>query len=247
MKTYSTKLRSGLNRNTQDSSFLNTSRARKAMDRLSHNVSLGNEHQESIKPTSSSRPLGLYLQTALMYEIECLNGVAGLNNTRYVDLAGALANHLDIHITLAKGSEHASRYTNEVAHLLANKREDGHFTVDGNLGLVLVKGPLLSGILTVPLLFSSPTSRSIVVLDKLSSIAILTCTSLVLIRSTTTPNRSRVPNIPARKPWDTLFRFELTLSTTMRSFIVTAVGNRLFLRNSSLDGETPCGTATGAS
>jgi len=43
-----------------------------------------------------------------MYEIECLNSVAAFNNTRYVDLASALADHLDIHITLTEGSKHAS-------------------------------------------------------------------------------------------------------------------------------------------
>ena len=60
------------------------------------------------KLTSPSRPLGFYLQTALVYKIECLDSVAAFDNTRYVDLVGALANHLDIHITLSEGSEHAS-------------------------------------------------------------------------------------------------------------------------------------------
>jgi hypothetical protein len=99
-----------------------------------------------------------------------------LNNTRCVDLTGALANHLNIQITLAKGSKHASLYTNHVAHLFTNKGQDDHFMVDGSLGLVLVKGSLSSGVLTVPLFFSSPTSQSIVVLDRLSSAAMLTCT-----------------------------------------------------------------------
>jgi hypothetical protein len=35
-----------------------------------------------------------------------------------------------------------------------------------------------------------------------------------------------VPNMPARKPCETLLRFDCTFSTTMRSLIVTAVGSR---------------------
>lgn len=42
-----------------------------------------------------------------MYQVECLDSVTALDNTRYVDLAGTLANHLDIHITLGKRSKHA--------------------------------------------------------------------------------------------------------------------------------------------
>lgn len=81
--------------------------------------------------------------------------------------------------------------------------------------------------LTVPLFLSSLMSRSRNFFANPSSIAILTCTSLVLIKSTTTPNRSSVPKIPARKPCETLLRFELTFKTTMWSLIVTAVGSLL--------------------
>ena len=80
---------------------------------------------------------------------------------------------------------------------------------------------------TVPIFLSSFTNRSRTFFASPSSIAILTWTSLVLIRSTTTPNLSSVPNIPAKKPWETLFRFELTFNTMICSLIVTAVGRRL--------------------
>ena len=41
-----------------------------------------------------------------------------------------------------------------------------------------------------------------------------------------TPKRSSVLNMPARKPCETLFRFNCTFSTTMCSLIITAVGTR---------------------
>jgi hypothetical protein len=72
----------------------------------------------------------------------------------------------------------------------------------------------------------SRTRRVCSLRSSTSSIAILTKTSLVLIRSTTTPKRSRVPKIPARKPCETLLRFDCTFNTTIRSLIVTAVGSR---------------------
>ena len=79
---------------------------------------------------------------------------------------------------------------------------------------------------TMPIFSRSRTRRACSFRSSMSSIAMLTKTSLVLIRSTTTPKRSSVPNIPARKPCDTLLRFDCTFSTTMRSLIVTAVGSR---------------------
>lgn len=81
---------------------------------------------------------------------------------------------------------------------------------------------------TVPDFSSSLTSRSSPLLPPPAtpfSIAILTCTSLVLIKSTTTPNLSSVSNIRAKNPCEIVFRFELILRTTMRSLIVTAVGS----------------------
>lgn len=86
---------------------------------------------------------------------------------------------------------------------------------------------------TVPFVFNSFINLSKIFLGKLSPIAILTCTSLVLIKSTTTPNRSSVPKIPARNPWLTLFLFEWTLSTTTFSLYVTAVGSRFLLHSSA--------------
>lgn len=77
---------------------------------------------------------------------------------------------------------------------------------------------------TLPYLFSSLTTRSSARFSTPCSIAMLTCTSLVLIRSTTTPKRSSTPKMPARNPCDTLLRLLFTFSTTMCSLIVTAVG-----------------------
>ena len=85
---------------------------------------------------------------------------------------------------------------------------------------------------TVPVFLSSSTNRLRTLFASPSSIAILTWTSLVLIKSTTTPNLSRVPNIPAKKPCDTLFRLELMFSTMICSLIVTAVGRRLHWESS---------------
>ena len=79
---------------------------------------------------------------------------------------------------------------------------------------------------TMPIFSRSRTRRACSFRSSMSSIAMLTKTSLVLIRSTTTPKRSSVPNIPARKPCETFLRFDCTFSTTMRSLIVTAVGSR---------------------
>ena len=79
---------------------------------------------------------------------------------------------------------------------------------------------------TVPIFSRSRTRRACSLRSSTSSIAMLTKTSLVQIKSTTTPKRSSVPNMPARKPCETLFRFDCTFSTTMRSLIVTAVGSR---------------------
>lgn len=84
--------------------------------------------------------------------------------------------------------------------------------------------PSVSRGLTVPVFLNSLRRRSSSFLASPSSMAILTWTSLVLIKSTTTPYRSSVPKIPAKNPCETLLRFELTFRTMMCSLMVTAVG-----------------------
>lgn len=66
-------------------------------------------------------------------------------------------------------------------------------------------------------------------------IAILTCTSLVLIRSTLTCALSSILNTLAKKPWDILRLLLWTLMTVILSLIVTAVGRLGVLRAGDFD------------
>lgn len=76
--------------------------------------------------TSASLALGLDLQTALMNEVQGLDGVAPIDDARDVDLVRALAYHLDIDVALAERGEHPSRYADHVAHRLSHQRQNGH-------------------------------------------------------------------------------------------------------------------------
>jgi hypothetical protein len=93
---------------------------------------------------------------------------------------------------------------------------------------------------TVPIFSRSLTRRVCSFRSRMSSIAMLTKTSLVLIRSTTMPKRSSVPNIPAKKPCETFLRFDCTFSTTIRSLIVTAVGSRCRCRGDTMPVPLTC-------
>ena len=83
--------------------------------------------------TSPAFTLGLDLQTALVNEVEGLDGVAPVDDARDVDLVRALADHLDVHVALAERCEHASGDTDHVPHELPDQRKDCHVAHDGDL------------------------------------------------------------------------------------------------------------------
>lgn len=68
-----------------------------------------------------------------MNEVEGLDGVAGVEDARDINLVRALADHIDVHIALRKRREHASGDADRVAHLLANHRQDRHVAMQRHL------------------------------------------------------------------------------------------------------------------
>lgn len=54
-----------------------------------------------------------------MNQVEGFYRIPSFYDTRDIDLARALADHLDIHIPLRKRREHAARDSNHIAHLLS--------------------------------------------------------------------------------------------------------------------------------
>jgi hypothetical protein len=76
--------------------------------------------------TSALGPLGVDMKTALMDEVESLDGVARVENARNVDLVRALAYHFYIHVTLRESGKHARGDADHVPHLLSHQREDRH-------------------------------------------------------------------------------------------------------------------------
>lgn len=89
------------------------------------------------------------------------------------------------------------------------------------------------GRLTSPTSRRSLSTRSSTTLRILPLMAILTCTSLVEIKSTIIPYRSNVPKIRAKKPCEIVFLFERMERTRMSSLIVMAVGRRGWERSIS--------------
>ena len=83
--------------------------------------------------TSSLCAIWLDLETTLVNQIERFQGVPTVYDAGNIDLVGALADHLNIHIALREGCEHATCDTDHVAHLPPNKRQDGHVAVYGDL------------------------------------------------------------------------------------------------------------------
>jgi len=83
--------------------------------------------------TSALGPFGFDLETALMDEVERLDGVATIEDARNVDLVCALADHLDVNVPLRESREHAPGDADHVPHLLAHHREDHHVMVHGHL------------------------------------------------------------------------------------------------------------------
>lgn len=68
-----------------------------------------------------------------MDKVERFDGVATVDDAGYVDLVGALADHLDVHVSLRKRREHAPGDADHVAHLFAHHREDRHVAVHRHL------------------------------------------------------------------------------------------------------------------
>jgi hypothetical protein len=71
--------------------------------------------------TSTLSALRSDLQTALVNQVQRLDRVLRGNDTRDIDLAGALADHLDIDVSLCKRRKHPPSYTNHIAHLLSDQ------------------------------------------------------------------------------------------------------------------------------
>ena len=61
-----------------------------------------------------------------MDEVEGLDGVAAVDDTRDIDLIRTLADHLDVHVPLPERSEHAPRNADHVPHRPPDEREDRH-------------------------------------------------------------------------------------------------------------------------
>ena len=68
-----------------------------------------------------------------MDEVEGLDCIAGVEDARDVNLVRALADHLDIHITLRERREHASSDSDHISHLLSHHRQDRHVAMHGHL------------------------------------------------------------------------------------------------------------------
>lgn len=83
--------------------------------------------------TSSFGTLRLDLQTTLMDEIECFDGVTSFDDTRDIYLVRALADHLYVHVALSERGEHPSGDTHKMSHLLAHERQNCHVTGDSYL------------------------------------------------------------------------------------------------------------------
>jgi hypothetical protein len=79
--------------------------------------------------TSALGHLGVDMKTALMDEVESLDGVARVEDARNIDLVRALAYHFYIHVTLRECGEHAPGDADHVAHLLSHQREDRHIAM----------------------------------------------------------------------------------------------------------------------
>ena len=64
-----------------------------------------------------------------MNQVKGLDCVARFDNTWYINLTGALADHLDIDVALGKSGEHPSGDTDHITHLPTNEGEDSHVLV----------------------------------------------------------------------------------------------------------------------
>lgn len=68
-----------------------------------------------------------------MNEVEGLDSVTAVDDTRDIDLVCALADHLNVDVPLRERREHAPRDADHVAHQLSDHREDRHIAMHGYL------------------------------------------------------------------------------------------------------------------
>ena len=73
-----------------------------------------------------------------MDEVECLDRVSRVDDTRDVDLVRALADHLDVDLSVAQGCEHAPGNADHIPHSLADERQNSHVSTDGDLARKLI-------------------------------------------------------------------------------------------------------------
>lgn len=83
--------------------------------------------------TSTLCALRSDLQTTLVDEVQSLDSVPPLYDTRDVDLVRALTDHLDVHVSLSERREHPARNAHQMAHLLPDERQNGHVARDRHL------------------------------------------------------------------------------------------------------------------
>ena len=83
--------------------------------------------------TSALEPLRLDLKTTLMDKVEGLDRVTAVDNTRNIDLVRALADHLNVDVSLRQSREHAPRDADHIAHLLPDHRKYRHIAMHGHL------------------------------------------------------------------------------------------------------------------
>ena len=79
--------------------------------------------------TLPHKPISHDLQAALVDEIERLDCIPRVDDTRYIDLARSLTDHFNVHIALRQRREHLPRDTDHIAHLPSNQGKNGHIAV----------------------------------------------------------------------------------------------------------------------
>ena len=68
-----------------------------------------------------------------MDKVEGLDGVAGVEDARDVDLVRALADHLDVNVALRERREHAPGDSDHISHLLSHHGQYRHVAMHGYL------------------------------------------------------------------------------------------------------------------
>lgn len=68
-----------------------------------------------------------------MDHVQRLDRVSPLYDTRNVDLARALTDHLNVDVALCERLEHPARHAHQLAHLFPNEREDRHVRMHRDL------------------------------------------------------------------------------------------------------------------